>query len=122
MSFTRAQFHMREFPHVRPAAASGPANQQHRVSAANDDRGLADLSYNWRLRFEWNDLLETVAIGNTIARQRTTVAAWTRRRANQRAEFHESLIEIAGTPGREQSFRRLPEPLIHRSALRIAFL
>src|SRR4029079_5661220 len=67
-----------------------------------------------------NGLLQSPTIGDTQPGERTAVAGRRGRRADECAEFHQRLVEVAGPLLREHGFSRRPDPRLPRSLTRIA--
>ena len=97
MSFLVADLLMGKLPHACPATRKGPLNQQHPILAAHDDRYLLNYDFGRRWPLAGNLVLETLAASHAALFQWAIVAARLCRRTNQSAQFHERLIEIAGS-------------------------
>ena len=79
----------------------------------------------WRLfsgHFDGAFCLDAAHVRQAPLRQRTRRAVRLARRADQRAEFHQSLVQVTGPPGRgsfDERVGSLPQPLLRREGFRL---
>ena len=99
------------FPHVLPSRRVGRAlTNQDLVTVPDDDADLADRGHSGFLPDGWDERLQVVAIGDALAGEWASMTLRCGRRADERSEFHDGLVEIAGALGGHRCFRHRPDP------------
>src|SRR5262249_9458952 len=121
MRLAALQLPVRKLPHVRPAAASGSLRQQELFPTTHDHGRLVHLDDFRRTRGPRYLVLEAALPCLAQVGKWTRVAARCRR-ADQGAQLHQGLVEVADVTVRQQLLRRLPQPALAVAAAWIGSL